>query len=811
MRIFFQTAAGNKVVRVKVLLLKKLTSAGLIFALLTSLGFASDRYHGQRQTAQDDYWHYHSVGNIGLTVTNFGILGQGYQDPDQPSCLYSLRSNLPQEQVEHFSYGGIWVGGVKRGQVYTSTGIYDGVMVLFEDRGREFTASAQEQIRWNPVFHHVNKIDRRYDFSRLAEDSIVVFGGALNGHIEDGYLNFNSANWDTIITQSSIRDASLNNPYADYAQFFSPNAISHQDLLCAFTDTNLVVPGTEIVINDHQPLGIHVNQETYSWYEPFADAFTIFNYTITNIPEGWDFADQDTVIVYDTGLEVEYAAGDTIWRGAVIEEPYFGIWLDTSVGNMIYTPTSDYDPNGGPGGRWNWYDNLNVFDQEMRMGISYDFDGDAGWAQSYLGAKILGADPYTDTWRTNYHQWTWTGSTYGDRFPMPDAGSDQARYETMGQAGRNPSPVSADSIQSWMMFMSCGPFPDLAPGQRFNVAMALVCGQWNGAGDDGPERRENLYRNAEWAQIAYNGEDRNENGILDPGEDLDGDGEITRYILPSAPPSPQLVVVPEDRRVHLFWNDLPEFAVDPISNNMDFEGYRIYGSPKTEGLLEEWTLLSDYDVDYIIDSTDTATIGYNTGLQGQHLEVLNPPLIIQGVSVKYHWVNDGVLNGWPRELYYAVTAYDRGDPANNLPSLESPRNANRVYAFPGSTPAEEGDDRVGVYPNPYYGRAEWDGATGRDRLIWFRNLPPDCQITIFTLAGERVDSFHHNAVTYNGDDVERISTGASPGERRVFAGGEHAWDLLTENDQEIASGLYIYTIEDTRNGDVKTGRFLIIK
>jgi hypothetical protein len=32
-------------------------------------------------------------------------------------------------------------------------------------------------------------------------------------------------------------------------------------------------------------------------------------------------------------------------------------------------------------------------------------------------------------------------------------------------------------------------------------------------------------------KLSYNGEDKNFNGILDPGEDLDGNGRVTRYIL----------------------------------------------------------------------------------------------------------------------------------------------------------------------------------------------------------------------------------------------------------------------------------------
>lgn len=55
-----------------------------------------------RSIAADDYWHFHNVGNLGLTITNYGILGQGYNVEGQPSCMYKLHTNLLQEQVEHF-------------------------------------------------------------------------------------------------------------------------------------------------------------------------------------------------------------------------------------------------------------------------------------------------------------------------------------------------------------------------------------------------------------------------------------------------------------------------------------------------------------------------------------------------------------------------------------------------------------------------------------------------------------------------------------------------------------------------------------
>ena len=49
-----------------------------------------------------------------------------------------------------------------------------------------------------------------------------------------------------------------------------------------------------------------------------------------------------------------------------------------------------------------------------------------------------------------------------------------------------------------------------------------------------------------------------------------------------------------------------------------------------------------------------------------------------------------------------------------------------------------------------------------------------------------------------------------------FSGGEHAWDLITRDDQAIASGLYLFTVKNLDNeslsyGKIKEGKFLIIK
>jgi len=49
------------------------------------------------------------------------------------------------------------------------------------------------------------------------------------------------------------------------------------------------------------------------------------------------------------------------------------------------------------------------------------------------------------------------------------------------------------------------------------------------------------------------------------------------------------------------------------------------------------------------------------------------------------------------------------------------------------------------------------------------------------------------------------------GENVQFSGGEHAWDWVTTDDQALATGLYLYTVEDLQTGEIQKGKFAVIK
>ena len=100
---------------------------------------------------------------------------------------------------------------------------------------------------------------------------------------------------------------------------------------------------------------------------------------------------------------------------------------------------------------------------------------------------------------------------------------------------------------------------------------------------------------------------------------------------------------------------------------------------------------------------------------------------------------------------------------------------------------------IRVVPNPYVVAAEWEPRTqisGRGgRLIQFTHLPENCTIKIYTVRGELVRTIEHNGI-----------------------GGDGAawWDLKSEDNQEVAYGIYLYHVKAPGIGE-KTGKFAIVK
>ena len=372
------------------------------------------------------------------------------------------------------------------------------------------------------------------------------------------------------------------------------------------------------------------------------------------------------------------------------------------------------------------------------------------------------------------------------------------------------------------MLLTAGPYQEIQPGEEVNVVFAVVLGKkttdGRPAADDTPEQKTEFIKNATWAQSAYNGEDRNFNGKLDDGEDNNGDGKLTRFILPEPPPPPNDTIVLEENKIILYWEKNAEDFIDPISKVKDFEGYRIYktktgfDTQDVQDVFSELDLIAHFDLPQHAGYKDSRIIEADNGFEAIRLP---QPITFPGNSREYHYKYEitNVVQGWQHGV--VVTAFDRGEPQNNLGPLESSPLVRLKRVFPGKSPNNNfSSGEPFVYPNPYYAGASWErrNANEEDRRIIFANLPAHAEVSVYTIAGDLVYSFLHRS-----NDVEQSTrwnqtfAPVSENQKRVFSGGEHAWNLLSTNSQIIARGLYLFTVKDLDSGESRTGKFVVIK
>jgi hypothetical protein len=101
---------------------------------------------------------------------------------------------------------------------------------------------------------------------------------------------------------------------------------------------------------------------------------------------------------------------------------------------------------------------------------------------------------------------------------------------------------------------------------------------------------------------------------------------------------------------------------------------------------------------------------------------------------------------------------------------------------------------ISVVPNPYVANASWEkrnlNQTGRgERRIDFINLPPQCTIRIYTIAGQL---------------VKELNKDSAPTD------GTISWNMVSRDGMDVSYGLYIYHVDAPNVGE-HVGRFAIIK
>lgn len=564
-----------------------------------------------------------------------------------------------------------------------------------------------------------------------------------------------------ILEQSSLPESAL----------FSPLAISHQDLITEFSDRRVVVGATPIA-SHQEPLFADVKQEVYSWNFGFTENLSIVKYTIRNTSDfQWDsvhvgiYADM-VVRNVNTTLETGTNFFNKTGQG----------YLDDLYANYAFDAKSTDSPS------------LNTYSSVVVLGAEYrgmDFHpkyNDEIVANGYRTPKVRPAF------------WEFSAGTGAFQGPSDDLERFNRMASDWPLADNRELLRTNANLRSIKQMISIGPFPNVAPGESYTVYFAFVTAlkpaqfQTLGSGKstDNDITRAPLVDGIEWAFRLFEGQEVN--------------GVRRRFLVPEPPRVPKLKIELEAGKTVLYWDRSAESSVDPVSNEADFEGYRIYrtnvGDDLTGAISTNAQLIRELDVPGNI-------YGFNTGFASVRLPAA---VTFPGDPTEY-WYRyeiDGMLNGW--QYLFAVTAFDRG--GDGVPALETSINANAVRVFPGTTVNEDFKEPVGVYPNPYRINAAWDGATPFTRKIMFYNLPAKAEIRVYTLAGEIVATLDHDADTYTGETrwFQDFSVN-----RRLLPGGEHAWDLLSDANQNLTTGLYLYTVQDKASGDIQTGKLVIIK
>jgi hypothetical protein len=224
------------------------------------------------------------------------------------------------------------------------------------------------------------------------------------------------------------------------------------------------------------------------------------------------------------------------------------------------------------------------------------------------------------------------------------------------------------------------------------------------------------------------------------------------------------------------------------------EGFRLYRTEDPNNTTpndKSWTLIKEFD--YADDE-----FNYNVGIDSVFVDTN----LVRGkrywYAVSSFGIPDLALIPRPPDST-GIIRYD----SLVIPGIESSigTNAKRVdLSF--STAQNAGE--VLVVPNPYrvdkdytFESGGWEGRSGvwdeRKRVIKFIHLPARCKIRIFSLAGDQIAELDHD------DPVK----------------GELEWNLVSESNRALASGVYVFTVDalDTQGGEIgsQIGKFVLIR
>ena len=334
----------------------------------------------------------------------------------------------------------------------------------------------------------------------------------------------------------------------------------------------------------------------------------------------------------------------------------------------------------------------------------------------------------------------------------------------------NPLDLNAPTFD-YRFLTTIGPY-DLAPDDTIKVVWAELVGQG----------LQGMRENSDNAIKAYYAGSV-KSSPLNPSAP---NGDV-HYLLPAPPATPNLRYSPDDRSVTLVWDDISEITPDTKTKEIDFVGYKIYRAKYSPS---NWTMIAAFDniPNTVVNVLNTERDSIGTA----DLPDITHEFVDVGGVTPWGTSVESPINGIP--YYYAVVAYDSGDPEIGLPPSESGKtnyskteSGAPVAVIPKAMYETEVTNfdmsNIKVVPNPYKATDVFEDIY--ESAILFTNLPPVAKITIFTLTGDHIVTLDHT----DGSSIEK-------------------WDLISRNTQSIVSGLYVYVVET--DDDKFIGKFVVI-
>jgi hypothetical protein len=715
----------------------------------------------------------HDIGNVRTTLANWGELGNPDGVPGYKGFEWPINSGN-----DFLFSGGIWVGAEVNGVHHVSTAT-DG------DNGTN---------EYYPVHIGTVPITRaRIDFGDwfVSSKSLTSFNNldyakGVKGVDDDG-------DWTLADDRGSLPDYPPDGkPSADYD---GPNADANGD------GNPLYDPEPHI---DEDPPG----DATHFYLDPdfHAGPYDDDGDGVAD-EDGLARGTQEYLSVYHDMIPPDFVGSPdpedphtpNTWLNVVVTqrsyafpEAYAGdfILIDYRIRNVgqltlkhvFVAMFADCDVGAaGEGGDPASLDDSTYYDPNNLMMITTDSntDGD-GIFPGEIGIRVVKTPVALDSLKLTYANF--------ERVSGGDPATDADKYNLISSGQIAPA---SDRYGDWRMLMGFGDLAqngfEIPPGGVLPITVAMIGGL----------TIDQIRTNAEWAKRIYD-------------NDFQG---------PSSPDSPDFTLDIYSDMVRVRWAPNSESSVDAITLRHDFEGYIIERS--SDQLT--WETMAAYDV---IDRVDTMHVNFdpqnpdtfyviedttarqfewqnfNLGMPADRGDTCS----VDGDTLRHYCFEDRNLAPG-HSYYYVVRAFDKGVAGAGI--LYSGRTGNvlpAIIARSPSTNAPKDLSQVYVYPNPYKGSHAGEsggqvnpskGLIEYPRKLYFMGLPADgsCVIRIFSLAGDHLASINHSGGQYHGTEYDQ-------------------WDLITKNSQEVASGIYFYTVEYTPPGGSAErfiDKFVVIK